>query len=245
MGGRVAFGRVGGRGVVVAGGRGGRGPGLELEMELELAMGLEVEVNAEAEGEVEVEEEIEVGEFGSESGGPRRGCEPPSNVAEAADNEMKAAEVPRGSATAGSCGAAGCHLDLLFSSQPRCSLRLLRVMRPAPNSRSRRGLPTSGPRNSSRFRAVEDKQFGRRAWLKQRVWWSGESPVRRARRVLPKTRRQVLSCGVGKLSCKGLLLGRQGSRAPASWRENTEIRYITNWWVTIRTRTEKHLDLLT
>lgn len=157
----MAFGRVGGRGVVVAVGRGGRGPGLELE--LELATVVEVEVNAEAEGEVEVEEEIEVGEFGSETGGTRRGCEPPSDVAEAADNETKAAEVPRGSATAGSCGCAGCHLDLLFSSQPRCSLRLLRVMKPAPNNRSRRGLPTSGPRNSSRFRAVEDKQFGRRA----------------------------------------------------------------------------------
>lgn len=137
----MAFGRVGGRGVVVAGRGGGR------EVDLELAMEVEVEEKAEAEVEVEVEVEMKV-EFGSERGGTRRGCEPPSDVADAAENETEVAEALResgGSGAAGSCGAAGCHRVLLFSSQPRCSLRLLRVMESDRNNRPRHGLPTSGP----------------------------------------------------------------------------------------------------
>ena len=86
-----------------------------------------------------------------------RGCEPSSDGAGPAENETEAGGWLGGSEAAGSFGAGGRDCWLVFNSQPRCSLRLLRVMKPTPNSRPRLGPRTSGFWNSSGFLGDQEK----------------------------------------------------------------------------------------
>ena len=146
----------------------------------------------------------------------RRGCEPSSDGAGPAENETEAGGWLGGSEAAGSFGAAGRDRLLGFSSQPRCSLRLLRVMKPSPNSRPRLGPHTSGSWNSSGFLGdrEKDRKLGTSARMNQRVWLvSGELSMRRARRVLPGTRRQVLWCGKLQLQGCAVWVARQPQHA--------------------------------
>ena len=84
------------------------------------------EEKAELRWEVEVELEVEL------RSGRRaawRACESKSGVEETAGNETRAGIWLSGSGPVGSCGIAGGDCLMVLMSQPRCSPRLLRVMK--------------------------------------------------------------------------------------------------------------------
>jgi len=131
-------------------------------------------------GEV-AEEEVEV-EIGFKFGGrlARAGCEAKFGVEDPAGVGMQTGAWLSESGAAGSGGAEGGDRLMVFSSQPRCSPRLLRVMEPNRNSRPRLGPRASDSWDSRGF-LVEDKvRLGSSARMKELVWLCGEQSMRKS-----------------------------------------------------------------
>lgn len=81
----------------------------------------------------------------------RVGCDSKSGVDDPTMDETERWPWPCELGAAGSCGAVGGDPLMVFSSQPICSPRLLRVMEPYRSNRSRLGPRASGSWNSREF----------------------------------------------------------------------------------------------